>query len=76
MKPESRNSPLIDNDSLTHVYREMRIHGGRLGSERAFHVNGINEGSMYAKVTNIFHGYALVYKSGSAEKIDSVIVQS
>jgi hypothetical protein len=34
MTPESRNSPLLDNGSLTHVYMEMRIRGDRLGTER------------------------------------------
>jgi hypothetical protein len=45
MTPESRSSPLPDNDSLTYVSKEMRIRGDRLGTERAFHVKGINEGS-------------------------------
>jgi hypothetical protein len=44
--PESRNSPLLDNGCLTRVLMEMQIRGDRLGTERAFHVNGINKGSM------------------------------
>jgi hypothetical protein len=43
MTPESRNNPLPDSGSLTHVSVKMRIHGDRLGTERAFHVNGINK---------------------------------
>jgi hypothetical protein len=65
---------------------EMRIRGDRLGTERAFHVNGINKGSHgYAQETNIFHGYrasnkhfpwiSLDYKSECAENTDSVIIQ-
>jgi hypothetical protein len=42
MAPESRNSPLLDNVSLTRSMK-MRIRGDRLGKERAFHVNGINK---------------------------------
>jgi hypothetical protein len=60
---------------------EMRIRGDRLGTERAFYVNGINKGfHEYAQATNIFHGdaqatnifheYELDYKSGKAEKVD------
>jgi hypothetical protein len=59
MTPESRKSPLLDNGSLTHVFMEMRIRGERLGTECAFHVNGINKGFHgYKQVTNIFYGYA------------------
>jgi hypothetical protein len=42
MTLESKNGPLLDNGSLTHVSMEMRICGDRLGTERVFHVNGIN----------------------------------
>jgi hypothetical protein len=42
MTPESRNSPLLDNGSLTRS-TDMRICGDRLGTESAFHVNGINK---------------------------------
>jgi hypothetical protein len=73
MTPESRNSPLLDNGWLTHVCMELRIRGDQLGKERAFHVNGINKGSHGYMETNIFHVYALDYKSGNAEKIDSVV---
>jgi hypothetical protein len=45
MTPESLNSPLLDNGSLTDVSMEMRIRGDRLGTKRAFHVNGLNKGS-------------------------------
>jgi hypothetical protein len=45
MTPESWNSPLLDNGSLTYVSMEMRIRGDQLGTERAFHFNGINNGS-------------------------------
>jgi hypothetical protein len=44
MTSESRNSPLLNNDSLTRSM-EMRIHGDRLGTERVFHVNGFNKSS-------------------------------
>jgi hypothetical protein len=43
MTPERRNSPLLDNGSLTHVSMEMLMHGDRLDTERAFHINGINK---------------------------------
>jgi hypothetical protein len=45
---------------------EMRISGNRLGTERAFHVNGINN----------FHGYALDYIRSRAEKNDPFVKQS
>jgi hypothetical protein len=62
MTPESWNSPLLDNGSLTHISMEIRIRGDRLGTDRAFHVNRFNEGfHEYAQATNIFHGYALDY---------------
>jgi hypothetical protein len=51
---ESRNSPLLDNGSLTHFYMEMRIRGDRLGTVRAFHINGINKGSMVSCKQYIF----------------------
>jgi hypothetical protein len=54
----------------------MRILGGRLDVERAFHVNGINKHFHgYAKATNSFHGYALVYIRSRAEK-ESFVRQS
>jgi hypothetical protein len=46
MTPENRNSPLrplLDNGSPTHISTEIRIRGKRLGTESAFHVNGINK---------------------------------
>jgi hypothetical protein len=56
---------------------EMWIRGDRLGTERAFHLKGINKGSHgHAQATNIFHGYALDCKSVSVEKINSVVVHS
>jgi hypothetical protein len=58
MMPESWNSPLLDNGSLSRFSIEMWIRGDRFGMERAFHVNGIKKGSHgYAQATNIFHGY-------------------
>jgi hypothetical protein len=68
MKPESRYNPLLDNGSLKHVSMEIRIRGDGLGTERAFHVNGIKRGShgyaqainifyVYAQATKVFHGY-------------------
>jgi hypothetical protein len=62
MTPESRNSLLLDNGSLTDVCVEMRIYGDRFGT---FRVNGISN----------FHGYALGYKSWSADNIDSFLRQ-
>jgi hypothetical protein len=44
---------------------KMQIHRNRFGMERPFHG--------YAQATNIFHGYAPDYKSGNAEKSDSVV---
>jgi hypothetical protein len=73
MTPESRNSPLLDNGSLTQVSMEVRIRGDRLGMERAFHVNGLNNFHEHAQATNIFHGYALKYENDSAGKIESVV---
>jgi hypothetical protein len=43
MTPESLNSPLLDNVSLTHVSMEMRIRGDRLGTDHAFRIDGINK---------------------------------
>jgi hypothetical protein len=58
MTPESWNSPLLDNGSLSSFSIQMRIRGDRFGMERASHVNGIKKGSHgYAQATNIFHGY-------------------
>jgi methionine aminopeptidase len=62
MTPESRNSLLLRNGSLTHVSMEMRIRGDLLDTERAFHVNRTKKFFHgYAQATNIFHGYALDY---------------
>jgi hypothetical protein len=41
---------------------EMRIGGNQLGTERAFHVNGINNFHGYAQAANIFHGCAKATK--------------
>jgi hypothetical protein len=82
MMPESQNSPLLDNGSLTHVSMAMRIHGDRLCTEYNFYVSGMNKDSTDTRKQQIFSMdtrncvYELVYKSGSAEKIDSVVVQS
>jgi hypothetical protein len=54
MTPESRNSPLLDNGSLTHVSMEMWIRGDRLGTERTFHVNVINKSSTDTRKHQIF----------------------
>jgi hypothetical protein len=76
MTLDSQNSPFLENGSLTQVSMEMLIRRDRLGTERDFHVSGISKGSHgYAQATNIFQGYALDCKSGSSEKIDSVVLQ-
>jgi hypothetical protein len=66
MTPENRNSPLIDNGSLTRYYGDADSwrptwYGTRLSCQR-------NQ--------QTFPWLPLDYKSGSAEKIDSIVVQS
>jgi hypothetical protein len=51
MTPESRNSPLLDIGSLTRSM-EMRIRGDRLGTERTFHVNGLNKQIPWIRASN------------------------
>jgi hypothetical protein len=46
MTPVSRYRPLLDIGSLRHISVEMFIPGDLLGTERAFHVIGINNDSM------------------------------
>jgi hypothetical protein len=67
--PESRNSPLLDNGSLSHVSMEMRIHEDRLGTEPAFHINEINKQFPRIRASNIFQGYVLDYKSGMQRRL-------
>jgi hypothetical protein len=73
MTPESR--PLLDNGSLKHVSMQMRMHGNRLGTERAFHANGSNKYFPWIHLRNKhFSWYAQDYKSWCAEKIASIVV--
>jgi hypothetical protein len=53
---------------------EMRIGGDRFGTERAFHVNGINSFHAYAQATYIFHVYEL--EQSRAKKSDSFVRHS
>jgi methionine aminopeptidase len=77
MTPESKNSQLLDNGSLTHISMGLRIHGDRLDTERAFYVKGINKQFLWIRASNKhFPCLPRDHKSGSAEKIDSVVVQS
>jgi hypothetical protein len=62
----------------------MRIGGDRLGTEHAFHVNGINNFHVYGEATNIFPGYSQATNNfhgcqldwSRAEKNDSFVRQS
>jgi hypothetical protein len=54
MTPESRNSPLLDNDSLTYVSMEMRIRGDRFGTECDFHVNGTKKYFPWIHASNTY----------------------
>jgi hypothetical protein len=49
MTPES---PVLDNSSLTHDSMQMRMHGNRLGTELAFHVNGSNKRFPWIRAIN------------------------
>jgi hypothetical protein len=59
MTPESRNSPLLDNGSLTYFSMEMRIRGNDLVR---------NALSMSTESTNNFHGDAIGYVRNRVEK--------
>jgi hypothetical protein len=76
MKPESQNSPLIDNGSLTHVLWRCRFMETDLVqnalSKSTESTNNFHE---YVQATNIFQGYALDYTRSRAEKIDSFTIR-
>jgi hypothetical protein len=70
MMPESRNSPLLVNGSLTLVSMEMLIRGDRLVMERAFLVNKVkNIFHGYAQATNIFRSYHYTVKAGMQRRL-------
>jgi hypothetical protein len=72
----SRNSPLLDNGSLTLLlWRCGFMETDLVRKALSISTESTNSFHGYAQATNVFHVYALDYKSGSAGKIDSVGVQ-
>jgi hypothetical protein len=64
MTPESRNSPLLDNGSITHVWRCGFVETDLV--RNALSINGINN----------FHEYTLDHIRSRAEKNDSFVRQT
>jgi hypothetical protein len=52
MTPESRNSPLLDNGLITHVFMGMRILEDRLSTESVLHANGIKKMFPWIRTSN------------------------
>jgi hypothetical protein len=70
MTPESRNSPLLDNGSLTHVlWRCGFVETDLVRNALSMSTGSTNHFHGYAWATNIFNGYVLDCKSGNTKKM-------